>query len=63
MLRTKRRTQQSECDGEIHCASRFLASVDQVELWRKHLLNEDPSISIAALTYWTDRELESRHKS
>jgi hypothetical protein len=26
-----------------------LASVDQVELWRKHLLNEDPRISIAAL--------------
>jgi hypothetical protein len=25
-----------------------LASVDQVELWRKHLLNEDPRISIAA---------------
>src|SRR5690349_16792498 len=32
-----------------------LASVDQVELWRKHLLNEDPRVSIAALTYLTDR--------
>jgi hypothetical protein len=32
-----------------------LSSVDQVELWRKHLLNEDPRISIAALTYLTDR--------
>ena len=32
-----------------------LASVDQVELWRKHLLNEDPHVSIAALTYLTDR--------
>jgi hypothetical protein len=27
-----------------------LSSVDQVELWRKHLLNEDPRVSIAALT-------------
>src|SRR5262250_2139399 len=32
-----------------------LSSVDQVELWRKHLLNEDPLVSIAALTYLTDR--------
>src|SRR5262245_27967550 len=32
-----------------------LSSVDQVELWRKHLLNEDPRVSIAALTYLTDR--------
>jgi hypothetical protein len=32
-----------------------LASVDQVELWRKHLLNDDPRVSIAALTYLTDR--------
>ena len=32
-----------------------LASVDQVELWRKHLLNEDPRVSIAALRYLTDR--------
>jgi hypothetical protein len=32
-----------------------LASVDQVELWRKHLLNENPRVSIAALTYLTDR--------
>ena len=32
-----------------------LFSVDQVELWRKHLLNEDLRVSIAALTYLTDR--------
>jgi len=32
-----------------------LASVDQVELWRRHLLNDDPRVSIAALTYLTDR--------
>ena len=32
-----------------------LSSVDQVELWRKHLLNEDRRISIAAPTYLTDR--------
>jgi hypothetical protein len=31
-----------------------LSSVDQVELWRRHLLNEDPRVSIAALTYLTD---------
>jgi hypothetical protein len=36
-------------------AEAALASVDQVELWRKHLLNEDPRVSIAALTYLTDR--------
>jgi hypothetical protein len=28
-----------------------LASVDQVELWRKHLMNEDPRVSIAADVY------------
>jgi hypothetical protein len=32
-----------------------LSSVEQVELWRKHLINEDPRVSIAALTYLTDR--------
>jgi len=36
-----------------------LSSVDQVELWRKHLLNEDPLVSIAALTYLTDRVAET----
>ena len=36
-------------------AQAALSSVDQVELWRKHLLNKDPGVSIAALTYLTDR--------